>query len=63
MSIKEQIHRLVDSLPEERERLVEELQYRLYVLEKIENGMRELDQGRGVSHEDAQRELAKWLTD
>lgn len=62
MSIKEQIQRIVDSM-EEQPDFIEELQYRLYVLEKIEKGTRQLDAGEGISHEQARAELAKWLTD
>jgi predicted transcriptional regulator len=64
MSIKEQIHRLVDSLPDGKEsETIEELQYRLYVLEKIRRGEEQLDRGEGVPHDEVMRRLARWLND
>lgn len=63
VALKGKIHRLVDSLPNQRAEAIEELQYRLYVLQKIENGLRDIEAGRVVSHEEAKRRLSKWLTD
>ncbi len=40
---------------------LDEFTERLYVLEKIEKGRRELDEGKGIPHEEAKRRLAKWL--
>jgi predicted transcriptional regulator len=49
---------MINSLPEDAS--VEEIQYRLYVLEKIRSGLAEIDGGRDVSHEEALARLAKW---
>ena len=40
---------------------LDEFTERLYVLEKIEKGQREIDEGKGIPHEEAKRRLAKWL--
>lgn len=40
---------------------LDEFTERLYVLEKIEKGRREIDEGKGIPHEEAKRRLAKWL--
>ena len=34
----------------------------LYVRRKVEEGLSQLDAGKGVQHEEAKRRLAKWLT-
>jgi predicted transcriptional regulator len=39
----------------------EDIMYELYVLEKIERGLRELDEGRGIPHEEVKKSLSKWL--
>lgn len=49
MTVKEQLHKIVDELPEED--TVEEMQYRLYVLRKLQNGLTAVDEGRGIEHE------------
>ena len=67
MTIKDEIRRLADSLPDAEPAdpadAIEEMQHRLYVLSKIQRGLKELDSGQGVPHDDVQRRLAKWLSD
>lgn len=64
MTIKEQIHRLVDSLPDDADiDAVEEMHHRLYVLEKVRKGLDELDRGEGIPHDEVKQRLAEWLTD
>ena len=38
----------------------EEIVYRLYVLSKINQGMKEVDEGKGISHEELVREIEQW---
>ena len=39
----------------------EDIMYELYVLEKIERGLRELDEGKGIPHAEVKKSLSKWL--
>ena len=39
----------------------EEIIYELYVLEKIQRGMKDAEAGRVVSHEEAKQRLGRWL--
>ncbi|MGI9173735.1 MAG: hypothetical protein ACR2GR_00245 [Rhodothermales bacterium] len=39
----------------------EEIIYELYVLEKIQRGMNDAEEGRVVSHEEARQRLSRWL--
>ena len=39
----------------------DDIMYELYVLEKIERGLLELDQGKGIPHEEVKKSLSKWL--
>lgn len=57
------MHKLVESLPEDGPQAIEEMQYRLYVLEKIQKGIDELDRGEGRTDDEARQELSKWLSD
>jgi predicted transcriptional regulator len=61
MTVKQEIRRLVDDLPEDC--TIEDVQYRLYVLKKIRRGLEELDRGEGISEEEARRQLAPWLAE
>ena len=41
----------------------EEIMYELYFLQKIENGMKDVENGRTVSHEEVKKELSTcWMT-
>lgn len=39
----------------------EDIIYELYVLEKIQRGMKDADEGRVISHEDVKQRLGRWL--
>jgi predicted transcriptional regulator len=39
----------------------EDIIYELYVLEKIQRGMKDAQEGRVVSHADAKERLSRWL--
>jgi hypothetical protein len=57
--VKEEIVRLVQSLPDDC--TVEEIQYHLYVRQKVERGLAAADAGLAVSQEDAERRVEGWL--
>lgn len=57
---KDEIADMIRELPEEAS--IEDIQYHLYVLEKIRNGQAAIRDGEGVRHEDAKARLSKWLT-
>ena len=56
---KEQMLKVIESLPADA--TVADAMERLYLLDKIERGVAQLDAGQGISHEEAQQQLAKWL--
>lgn len=39
----------------------EDIMYELYVLEKIAKSLRELDEGKGIPHDEVKKSLSKWL--
>lgn len=51
--------RALRSLPEETS--FEDVVEKVYLLYKIERGVRQLDAGEGVSHEEARRMFREWL--
>ena len=60
MGEKATVLKLLEQLPEET--TLEEIQYHLYVLQKIRAGQNAVDNGQVIPHEDVMRELAGWLT-
>lgn len=57
-SVKESVIQLVESLPDDC--TVEDIQYHLYVREKVLAGSRAIDEGRVQSHEEVGRRLDQW---
>ena len=55
---KEDVLDLVQQMPDEID--IEELQYRLYVLEKLRRSEESIRAGRVVSHEEAKRQMDEW---
>jgi predicted transcriptional regulator len=57
---KEQVQQILGMLPEDAS--LEDIQYHIYVRQKIEQGMTDVEAGRVISHGEVQQRLAKWLT-
>lgn len=54
--------KMIDSLSDLPEKAtVEEAMERLYLLAKIEKGIKQADEGQCVSHEEAKEKMKKWL--
>ncbi len=58
---KEEVRKLLDELPEEAS--FEDIQYHIYVREKIEKGLRDVREGRVVSEEEFEQRTSKWFAD
>ena len=58
MVSKNELHQLVDSLPEEIDE--DDLMYALYVRRNLAAGYADSEAGRTVPHEEVLREVAKW---
>jgi predicted transcriptional regulator len=56
---KQDARRVLDGLPEEAS--LEDIQYHLYVLQRIDRGREDVKAGRVVPQDDIEQRLAKWL--
>jgi hypothetical protein len=56
---KEEIRRILDSLPDDA--TWEDVQYSIYVRERIDRGRREADQEKLISQDDAESRMKRWL--
>ena len=59
-SLKQNVEQMIRSLPDDS--TVEDIQYHLYVLDKIQKGQQAIRDGKGISHEEAKARLSKWIT-
>lgn len=57
--VKENAIRIIQSLPDDCD--YEDIQHQIYLWEKVQNGEREIAEGKFVSHEEAKRRLSEWL--
>jgi len=56
---KQDVKNLLEHLPDDS--TIEDIQYHLYVLEKIRRGRDDIQNGRTLTHEQAKERLKKWL--
>jgi len=56
---KEEVRSLLDKLPDDVS--FEDIQYHIFVREKIERGLRDAEQGRWVDQEEIERRMSRWL--
>jgi len=59
MTVKQQIVKLIEKLPDDT--TVSDVIAELYFKQQVDAGLKELDNGKTVSHQDAKEQLAKWL--
>ena len=57
---KDQVQHILQMLPEDAS--LEDIQYHIYVRQKIQQGLDDGEAGRVISHSEVQKRLAKWLT-
>ena len=58
--VKEQVIDLVRNLPDEV--TVDDIMRELYFKIQVDKGLKELDEGKGIPHEEVERRLARWLS-
>ena len=58
-TVKEEVRKLLDQLPDDVS--YEDIQYHLYVRQKIERGLKDLEDGRVLTQEEAEQRMARWL--
>jgi hypothetical protein len=59
VTAKQEVAQLLTQLPDDA--TLEDIQYHLYVLEKIQRGRADISAGRSYTQEQARERLAKWL--
>ena len=56
---KQEISDLLNRLPDDC--TLEDIQYHLYVLQKIEQGLKDVEEGRVYTQEEVEKKMSKWL--
>lgn len=58
-AVKQEVSNLLTRLPDDCS--LEDVQYHLYVLQKIERGLKDAQEGRVYTQEEVEKRMAKWL--
>jgi len=59
ISAKDKVRKLLDRIPDES--TLEDIQYHIYVLQKIELGLTDVTEGRTIGQEEIESIMAKWI--
>ena len=60
VAVKKEAQEMIQNLPDNC--TYEDIQYHLYVVEKIKNGVNRAENGEVSSHENAKQRMDKWLS-
>lgn len=59
MSPKNEVRKILEKLPDDAS--YEDIQYHIYVRQKIEKGLADVEEGRVLDHDEVERRMARWL--
>jgi hypothetical protein len=57
---KKEVQAVLENLPDDC--TLEDVQYRLYVIQKVKKGLESVDRGEGIPHDQALKRLGTWLS-
>jgi predicted transcriptional regulator len=58
-TVKQEVNRILKRLPDDCS--LEDIQYHLYVLQKIHRGLKDAEEGRIYTQEQVKKMMSKWL--
>ncbi len=57
--VKQQVIQMIQALPEDI--TIDDVMAELYFKVQVDAGLRELDEGKGIPHEEVEKRMSKWL--
>ncbi|MFC1670745.1 hypothetical protein ACFL20_10155 [Spirochaetota bacterium] len=58
--LKEQVIEIINKLPEES--TIDDIMVELHFKSQVDQGLKELDEGKGIPHEQMKNRVSQWLT-
>jgi len=58
--VKEQVIQMIQSLPEDI--TLDDIMAELYFKLQVDAGLKELDEGKGIPHEEVEKRMSQWLS-
>ncbi|MEK6726799.1 MAG: hypothetical protein AABY54_09695 [Deltaproteobacteria bacterium] len=60
LGVKQDVIKMIQTLPDES--TIDDIMAELYFKSQIDAGMKELDEGKGIPHEEVEKRMSKWLS-
>jgi predicted transcriptional regulator len=57
--VKEQVVRMIQAMPDDA--TVDDIMAELFFKLQVDAGLKELDEGKGIPHEEVSKRMSKWL--
>jgi len=58
-TVKDEVRKILDQIPDNAS--FEDIQYHIYVCQKIERGLKDIEEGRVLSQDEIEKRVSKWL--
>ena len=58
-SARKEVRKILDQIPDDAS--LEDIQYHIYVCQKIERGLQDMDDGRVLSREQVEKRMSRWI--
>ncbi len=58
--VKKEVIKMIQSLPDEV--TIDDIMEELYFKLQVDAGLKELDEGKGIPHEEVEKRMSKWLS-
>jgi len=56
---KKEVRKILDQIPDDAS--LEDIQYHIYVCQKIERGLQDIDDGLVISQEQVEKRMSRWI--
>ena len=56
---KKEVGKILDQIPDDAS--LEDIQYHIYVCQKIERGLQDIDDGRVLSQKQVEKRMSRWI--
>ena len=60
LGVKQEVIKMIQSLPNEV--TIDDIMAELYFKSQVDAGLKELDEGKGIPHEEVEKRMSKWLS-
>ncbi len=58
-SARKEVRKILDQIPDDAS--LEDIQYHIYICQKIERGLQDIDDGRVLSREQVEKQMSRWI--